>query len=123
LVILPPIPPPDSAYSSNGGIGSDRVASIKVTKTKILTLSLVVLLSSILVIIGTGLTAYSQQQETKVFATGEEFCKDNPSTKGCETPVEEPQPQPITPKPIEEPFIECEALGCPGSPPPENWTL
>jgi hypothetical protein len=44
--------------------------AIKLLKTKIVSLSLVVFISSILIKIGTGLTANAQQQETKVFANG-----------------------------------------------------
>jgi hypothetical protein len=44
--------------------------AIKLLETKIVSLSLVVFISSILIKIGTGLTANAQQQETKVFANG-----------------------------------------------------
>jgi hypothetical protein len=43
--------------------------SIRLNKTKILTLSLVVFISSILVI-GIGLTTYAQVQQTRVFIVG-----------------------------------------------------
>jgi hypothetical protein len=48
-----------------------RIPSVKIIKTKIASLSLVVFLSSIL-IIGTGLTANAQQQpqQTQVFIVG-----------------------------------------------------
>jgi hypothetical protein len=49
---------------------SATATAIKLLKTKIVSLSLVVFISSILIKIGTGLTANAQQQETKVFANG-----------------------------------------------------